>query len=431
MDKGRNFLFITQLGVIASLPFHFLFSSYAVILLVIAFLYNIKEQSFRLQVWTQFKLNRISLLFLVLFMLYPLSFLLHLSDYQNTSSGLSEIEKKLSYLLFPILFASVAALDSKKIILIFKVFVGAVLISTVFAISMGLYSTLASGSLYYYDPNKQVVFNNFMYHRLGSYVGLHAVYLAEYVLFSLAITVHYGVQHFKKWTLKKRVLYFVLISYFLLIIFLLKSAAILIILLASILVFFIYYLAKYSSSVSLRAKVILPIIAIFLIATLGMRAYKKIGFKANYFTYDLAEPGGGNWNAINLRLAKWDATLIAIKNNWLLGVGPGNTEHIMDKTYKNIGFDYALQLHYNPHNQFLHTFLALGIFGISTLCMLIASLLVSSFRKKDVVFIIFLVSLALFSVSESTLAVNKGIVFFTLFGTIFSYLPKKLSDYVG
>ena len=99
--------------------------------------------------------------------------------------------------------------------------------------------------------------------------------------------------------------------------------------------------------------------------------------------------------------------------------------------YKKVGFNYALSLHYNPHNQFLHTFLTLGVFGVTLLIYLFWTSLVSSIRKKDVIMLLFLISFLLFSMSESTLSVNKGIVFFSVLLSFFSYLPKKSSYYLN
>jgi O-antigen ligase len=393
------------------------------------FLFQLSNKSFRIEVIGSLANNKIALGFIVLFICYVLSFALHFADYQELSIGLSDLEKKLSYLLLPILFFNVRKLHNRQVQLIFKVFVYAVALSTLIALLSGIYHTITSGSLYFYDKDKMVVFNNFMYHRLGSYVGMHAVYLAEYVLFALVILTHYSISRFRIWKTKRKSTALLLMLYFMLVIFLLKSAAILIILLASVILFVGYYLIKHGSALSLKFKLAIGAIAILLTLGLGYQALDKIGNKASYFSYDLSEPGGGNWNAINLRLAKWHAASLAVSEHWVLGVGPGNTAAIIDDIYSRIGFEYALQLHYNAHNQFLQTFLALGIFGITVFAGLIIIILINGLLKQDIVLLIFILSLGLFSISESILAVNKGIVFFALFTSIFSFLPERLSHY--
>jgi O-antigen ligase len=246
---------------------------------------------------------------------------------------------------------------------------------------------------------------------------------------SFIIWVGYCHKNFQGWHLKNRIGAVLVGFYLVAVIFLLKSAAVSIILIITISLFIAYYL--YKAKEQLSKKVLIPIVVIgaILVSALAMRAVGKIGSKASYFSYDLSQPGGGEWNALNLRLAKWNVAKTAISDHWVLGVGPGNLVTTLDKYYKNIGFDYALQLHYNPHNQFLHTFLLLGIGGAILLILTFGAYFIQSIKKKDSIMLLFILSFTLFSMSESTLAVNKGIVFFAVFLTFLSYLPNKSSYY--
>jgi len=427
--KSNKIIYYAQLLVIASLPFHFLISSYAIGLLLLLFLINIaSSSSFRNEITVGLKSNRIAQFIIVFFILFLLSSIIHVPA---TGLKFSVLEKKMSFLLFPLLLANTYNYGYKQLHTIFKVYVGSVLISTLIALGLGVYYTITTDSLYFFDVDKSVLFNNFMYHRLGSYVGMHAVYFAEYVLLAFILSVSYSYYHFSNWNFKYRLLSISLGLYFIGIIFLLKSAAILLILMVIIALFIIYYLFKSRNAISTKLKIIIFIIGAILVSSLTYRAISKIGSKADFFTYDLSEPGGGEWNGINLRLAKWHVAKMAIKDHWLLGVGPGNTVTTLDKYYEKVGFNYALQLHYNPHNQFLHTFLTIGIFGALLLVLIFIIAIVKSIKKGDSIMFLFLISFLLFSMSESTLAVNKGIVFFALFLSLFSYLPNKTSYYLN
>lgn len=430
-QNQHNLIFYGQLLVIASLPFHFLISSYALGLLLLAFLYSsFKNVSFRKEIWSSFKSNQISQLLVLGFIVYIVSLLIHYPSYTNSSIQFSAIEKKLSLLIFPFLFANIKSYNPKQIKFLFSAYVASVFGSTLLALTMGLYQTISSGSLYYYSIETEVVYNNFMYHRLGSFVGMHAVYFAEYVLLALIISVNYSFSRFTKWSLRSKFLSILLGIYFITIIFLLKSAAILLILLVIIMLCTVYYLHQAKDQISATGKILIAVVGIFLASAIGYRAINKIGSKSDFFSYDLSQPGGGEWNAINLRLAKWDVAKMAISEHWAIGVGPGNTISALDSYYKNAGFNYALQLHYNPHNQFLHTFLTIGIAGVSLLIITFVFVLVQGVKKKDSIMLLFIISFLLFSISESTLAVNKGIVFFTLFLSLFSTLPNKSSYYL-
>lgn len=412
----QSIIFYSQLLVIVTLPFHFLASSYTIGILMLVFFYSVfKSNSFREEVWSSFSSHKIAQIFVLIFIVYVGSTLLHLFlDHDNTIQSAS-IEQRLSFLIFPFLFANIRSYKPKQIKSFFRVYIGSIVASTFIALSIGLYYTISTNSLYFYDSGKQVVFNNFMYHRLGSYVGMHAVYYAEYVLLAFIMWVNYSYYHFSKWNIKFRLLAILLGIYFVGVIFLLKSATILLVLLSIICFFTIYFLYKEKERIGRPKKIIIGIMGILLVIILGNQAISKIGSKADFFTYDISQPGGGEWNGINLRLAKWDVAKLAIKDNWLIGVGPGNTVSTLDTYYEKVGFTYALQLHYNPHNQFLHTFLTLGIIGVLLLTVLFLLSILTSAKKKDSVMFLFIISFLLFSLSESTLAVNKGIVFFSIF----------------
>ena len=107
----------------------------------------------------------------------------------------------------------------------------------------------------------------------------------------------------------------------------------------------LYQKSKAKDIISIPMKLLIAAIGIFVVVILADRAMSKIGSKSDFFTYDLSQPGGGEWNGINLRLAKWHVAKLAIEDNWLIGVGPGNTTFILDTYYEKVGFTYALQLH--------------------------------------------------------------------------------------
>ncbi len=431
IKEANSFLYYSLLLVVASLPFHFLVSSYAIIIALLLFIFEIfKFPEFRKKITASIKKNKIAGLLLAFFLYNALSFVIHIKDYENLSVGLTSLEQKLSFIIFPLLLSVIPTYEKKQIKNFFFAFIGSVALSTFIALCSAIVYTYLSNSFYYFDESTGVVFNNFMYHRLGSFVGMHAVYFAEYVLLAFIIYVSYSYNNFPLWSVKNKLTAILFGIYLISIILLLKSAAILLILLAIITLFTFYYLYKSKERINTKSKIGIAIIGIALISILGDTAISKIGSKADFFTYDLSQPGGGEWNGINLRLAKWHVANMAIADHWILGVGPGNTGSTLDKYYEKVSFNYALQLHYNPHNQILHTFLSAGILGIMLLILIFIMSFSQSIKKKDSVMFLFLISFFLFSMSESTLAVNKGIVFFTLLLSFFSYLPEKSSYYL-
>lgn len=109
-------LFYAQLLVIASLPYHFLISSYAIGLLLLIFLLHlVKSPQFRKEIKSTFQSNRVAQLLVLLFGVYLGSLLIHYTSYDSINSQASIIEKNLSYLIFPFLFANIRSYSNEQI----------------------------------------------------------------------------------------------------------------------------------------------------------------------------------------------------------------------------------------------------------------------------------------------------------------------------
>jgi O-antigen ligase len=137
---------------------------------------------------------------------------------------------------------------------------------------------------------------------------------------------------------------------------------------------------------------------------------------------DRIESGENNWNPINIRLAILENSLELIQDHWLLGVGPGNMREVLDTYYTKNNFSFGMLNNLDPHNQFLHTFINLGIVGVIVLLLLVISLAFYSVKNRDPLLATLLMIFILFSISASTLSVNKGIMFFSFFFIYLTYL---------
>jgi len=86
--------------------------------------------------------------------------------------------------------------------------------------------------------------------------------------------------------------------------------------------------------------------------------------------------------------------------------------------------DDAGYLNFNLHNQYLEYFLKFGLIGL----LYFLTILFLSFRKaikeKNKLYFSFLLIFCLFSLTESNLEVQRGIVFFVLINAIFYFFPQ-------
>jgi O-antigen ligase len=141
-------------------------------------------------------------------------------------------------------------------------------------------------------------------------------------------------------------------------------------------------------------------------------------------------PPKANWNPVNIRFALWEISCQVIEDNWLSGVGIGHLDETFKDYYTRNKFEFGLSNHFNSHNQFLQTFIILGISGFIVLVFVFLTSFKLALVKKDVLMFVFFSTFLLFSISESTLTVNKGVVFFSFFLSFFTFLPEKSSIYL-
>jgi O-antigen ligase len=140
-------------------------------------------------------------------------------------------------------------------------------------------------------------------------------------------------------------------------------------------------------------------------------------FQEPLLTSFSAGPTVTQWNSVNLRMLEWKASVNGIGNAWLLGVGPGDAQGVLDKFYFNFSESTA-NLTYNTHNQYLQTTLELGVAGLLALSVCLFKPLFFSMNVSPV-FVAFILLFSIMCLTESMLARQKGIVFFTMFESLF------------
>ena len=130
------------------------------------------------------------------------------------------------------------------------------------------------------------------------------------------------------------------------------------------------------------------------------------------------------------RLKIWPLAVKIIRKHALKGVGTGDVRDALDASYRENGYEFGAEQHLNAHNQFLHTGMALGIFGLAVLIAIFIFSLQWSIRRKDWAHFLFLMVVLLNSLTESILERQAGILFFCFFNTLFilSSLPARSTE---
>jgi O-antigen ligase len=123
------------------------------------------------------------------------------------------------------------------------------------------------------------------------------------------------------------------------------------------------------------------------------------------------------FNGLNLRLYFWKTSVTQLyeDNRLVTGVGTGDGQDYLDQAYiKRHLNDYGY-LGFDPHNQWIITLLQLGLIGVALLGSFFLFGLWRASKSDNLPFIFFAWVMLCFSLSESVLEANKGVVFFALF----------------
>lgn len=119
-----------------------------------------------------------------------------------------------------------------------------------------------------------------------------------------------------------------------------------------------------------------------------------------------------------IRLKCIEASFDVISENILFGTGQGDVYAELEKKMKQrVGDDYDGTC--SSHNQFLRTFASFGIPGIASLLLLFAVLFYNAFKQKDHLMILWAFACTIFFCVEDMLCIINGIIFFSLFTSMF------------
>lgn len=118
------------------------------------------------------------------------------------------------------------------------------------------------------------------------------------------------------------------------------------------------------------------------------------------------------------RLAAWRAALEFIAVN-PLGAGTGDVTDRLVEIYTREGESYARRKALNAHNQFLQAGVAFGWIGIAVLLHIFLAGFLLALRRRDFIFLSFLLICFLNMLFESFLELQSGVVFFSFFFSFF------------
>lgn len=382
------------LAIVATLPFgNIKINNLFVILLSVVWLsrFNINLR------------NSVFIVFLFFYFIHGLG----LFYSANIQQGFFELEKKLSFVLFPIVLSGIS-LTRKQFHTILAFFAFSCFIASGVCIAYALFKLLAHGTY------------EFTYYSLIEIIGMHPTYFAVYVSFSIFITIHLYFQkegkdfRFRKWAFLFVIVYFI--------VFLVLLSARVVIFSFCFIAFAGLLIHGYQKKRLIMAATTMGLLLSLIALIIYFNPQNRERFK-EVINYKSQYSIDKQWGGRALRLLKWNCSLELIKENWYSGVGTGDSQDALDECYEEKKYSPLLfweNVRYNSHNQFLQSGVDLGIVGILALMLCLAVPAYKAVISRDYLLIVYIALVSLTCLTESILELNKGIVFFTLFISLFS-----------
>ncbi len=332
----------------------------------------------------------------------------------NIDYAVFDLEVKLSLIIFPILISTI-----KK-----EVFTARNLDNVLIAFAIGCFIgtvvSLVDAFIVFYDKND---FSEFYYSKLSFFH--HPGYFAMYLNFAIAIIIYFLLKKKMVKPDKRHVFLLVLlIIYFSLFVIMLSSKA-------GIISLFIVFFITVAHVIIVEKQVIAGIFLVIIIFGLFYASF-------NFFPYSLyriikAKEVIENMEAIDNeetdgsagRILIWQNSLEIIEQNFLFGVGTGDVKDYLVDKYKENNITKALQLRSNAHNQYLQTFITLGIIGFLILSLSLVLPAYYTFRHKHFLYFLFLIIISINLLVESMLETQAGVVFYAFFNSFLFFMSIK------
>lgn len=406
---------VTLLLLAFSLPFGFEISRYFLTLFILSLASRLYLERSSLQ-----KPRNVQLILLL--SLYIISGISMLYS-EDKRTGLFTLEKQLSLLFLPFFFLFLPFKNELKS-RVKDVFVAGNFIAAVACLLYGIYNSLSlSSTNFEFNPivlqDRNLTFiDSFLYggnYFSGSFLStfIHPSYWSMYLVFCICILVdNYHKKENSLFGLKIQP--FPLIIFFSLIIFLSSSKTGIL----SLLFVAAFYTLKLLTKENRWQTKLTVVVCVF--ALIGL-AFNNPRLKA--FPKQIWELSSGNKketkDSTHIRLMAWEASFSVIAENLFWGVGIGDKQHALNAMYETKNLKINSKGQFNTHNQFLDTFLGLGIVGETLLLLFFISGNIVAWKRKSSLLFLFINLLLIQFLTESMLARYSGIVFVSLFSSLF------------
>jgi len=338
--------------------------------------------------------NKVAFALLLFFIIHVVS----LQYTENIDSGKFDVESKLSFLIFPIILSNSTFYYSIRTLKynLYSFILGN-FIASIICLSNAFYKWV------YLDAS----FQYFTYVDLSYF--MHPTYFAMYLGFSIIAAV-YLLKTMNKNKLAQCIFLGLSIFIFSIMTYLLSSKAGIIVFVFLTIHIILSFVKNNKQRLILLTGVILGLSILFSFNNRFNRLIQtaKQTVLSNNASVEKLE-------STTQRIYVWRSATELIKENWLLGVSAGDLKYILSETHYSEKFDPEKSKLLNAHNQYLETFLSVGIFGIGLLLFWLVYPLLFLNDDNRLLIIGLFVIIAINFIFESILNRQEGITFISYF----------------
>ncbi|MCD4771849.1 MAG: O-antigen ligase family protein [Bacteroidales bacterium] len=352
--------------------------------------------------------NRLYLLsFALLYVLYLIGILYS----SNVKYAVFDLEVKLSLIIFPIIFSTI----NKQVFT--KNNFEKILVAFIIGCFIGTAVSLVDAYIIFCDNHQ---FSEFYYSKLSFFH--HPSYFAMYLNFAIAIIISILLKkRFTKQNRKSTFLLMLLIIYFSLFVIMLSSKA-------GILGLFILFFITVAHVIIVEKQLVAGLFLVVIIFGLFYASfnifpcslYRIVAAKQVVENIEKIENDDSDGSAS--RILIWQNSVEIINENFLIGVGTGDVKDCLVDKYKENNIKKALIARSNAHNQYLQTFVTLGIIGFLILSLSLVLPAYYTFRHKHFLYLLFLIIFSINLLVESMLETQAGVVFYAFFNSFLFFM---------
>lgn len=325
----------------------------------------------------------------------------------DKKEGVSYILRQLAVFLFPLVLSATGidlTANRKKLLQVFG-------FSLVFVIFY-LYADAIRIILYYKMPVKSLLSQAFINHNFSGPIGLHATYLSLFVATAATAFLYFLITETNR---NRQILYGISLLILFAGLIQLSSRSVLISFLLTTAFLFPFFIPKGRK----RSLFIVVVLACSLISLIGI--IKVDSLKKRYVAElktDLTQKSINN-DLIESRVTRWKVILPLVWQSPVIGHGTGAEKKLLQESYftNKLYNSYLNEL--NTHNQYLKLWLETGIIGLLVFLFTLAWGIVIAVKRRDILFLSFMIMVAIACFSENMLDVNKGIFFYAFFFSFF------------